>query len=367
MATIGNRPTDKLLTTNDIADGAITSADLNTGAVTFAKLDISAVLGGKLQSITNTLSAGGLTFALNSTTLDFRPTTLTSGIPSPVTLSTQSTLALTTGITLGSVSGIQSRIAQLAINNAGTIESAISNLAGGNSLDETGLITTIPIAQQSTFTGSIAVTTGVLTISATGTGTFALGQALSGTGVTQGTYVIALLSGTLGVAASTYSTNTIVAVASTVMTGVAGIGIYSTTARTNVAYRVVGFVDAVNTTGAWATPVLVQGTGGQALAALSSAGYGQTWQDVTVSRVSGTTYYNTTGKQITVSARSTEGINATTSTQITVGGVVVALQRMYGQASGVTTGTMNASADVLPGQPYIITCLPAIAFVSEKR
>jgi hypothetical protein len=31
---------------------------------------------------------------------------------------------------------------------------------------------------------------------------------------------------------------------------------------------------------------------------MSSIGYGQTWQDVTVSRAIGTTYYNTTGKPI---------------------------------------------------------------------
>jgi len=40
---------------------------------------------------------------------------------------------------------------------------------------------------------------------------------------------------------------------------------YSTTARTNVAYRVVGTVDAVNTAGAWGSPTLVQGAAGNAL------------------------------------------------------------------------------------------------------
>lgn len=75
------------------------------------------------------------------------------------------------------------------------------------------------ISQTSTFTGTIAVTTGILTLSAIGTGTFALGQSLTGTGVPLGTNVLTLLTGTLGVAASTYSTNIITAVASTLMTG----------------------------------------------------------------------------------------------------------------------------------------------------
>ena len=78
--------------------------------------------------------------------------------------------------------------------------------------------------------------------------------------------------------------------------------IYSTTARTGVAFRVVGVFRSTQTTaGTWAqTPSLVQPLGGQSLASMSSIGYGQTWQNVTGSRVSGTTYYNTTGKPIGV-------------------------------------------------------------------
>jgi len=76
--------------------------------------------------------------------------------------------------------------------------------------------------------------------------------------------------------------------------------IYSTTARTAVAYRVVGLLRSTQTTaGTWAQALtLLQGYGGQALAAMSSLGYGQTWQNVTGSRVSGTTYYNLTGRPI---------------------------------------------------------------------
>lgn len=94
---------------------------------------------------------------------------------------------------------------------------------------------------------------------------------------------------------------------------------YSTAGRTNVPYRVVGFVDITETTaGTWASaPTEIQGVGGQALAALSSIGYGQTWQTFTsVTRVIGTTYYNTTGKPITVIAQ-TSG----TAASATVNGV----------------------------------------------
>jgi hypothetical protein len=73
---------------------------------------------------------------------------------------------------------------------------------------------------------------------------------------------------------------------------------YSTTARTSVAYRVVGYIESTQATaGTWATaPSTIQGYGGQAVAAMSSIGYGQTWQ--TVTRNTGTTYYNTTGRPI---------------------------------------------------------------------
>jgi len=130
------------------------------------------------------------------------------------------------------VNGIQSRIAILAINNAGTIELAAVNMAGGVNLDETDLIST---------------------------------TAEGGAGAADSATVI-----------------------------------YSTTARTNVAYRVIGYVESTQATaGTWATtPSKVQPAGGNAMTAMSSIGYGQNTQIVT--RTSGVTYYNSTGKPITV-------------------------------------------------------------------
>jgi hypothetical protein len=89
--------------------------------------------------------------------------------------------------------------------------------------------------------------------------------------------------------------------------------IYSTTARTSVAYRVIGFIDSTQATaGTWVTaPSTIQGQGGQALAAMSSIGYSQSWQNVLGSRSAGTNYYNTTGKPIYISVQintSTAGI-----------------------------------------------------------
>jgi hypothetical protein len=79
---------------------------------------------------------------------------------------------------------------------------------------------------------------------------------------------------------------------------------YSTTSRTSVAFRVVGAITSTQATaGTWATaPSTIQGTGGQAFTSLQSLGFGQTWQNVTGSRATGTTYYNTTSRPIYVAA-----------------------------------------------------------------
>jgi hypothetical protein len=184
----------------------------------------------QIQPVTASVAGNALTVGLNPTTLEFRSTTLTTGVPNKRTVPTAISLVVPNTATLGTVSAVASRIMIVAIDNAGTVELAVINIAGGNNLDETGLISTTAISGAAT-------------------------------------------------SASVF---------------------YSTTARTNVPYRIVGCVDSTQATaGTWATaPSLVQGAGGNALDALQSIGYGQTWQNVTGSRALSTTYYNTTGKPI---------------------------------------------------------------------
>ena len=94
--------------------------------------------------------------------------------------------------------------------------------------------------------------------------------------------------------------------------------IYSTTQRIGVAYRVVGFIQGSQATaGTWnSNPQLIQGAGGNSVVAVPTFGYGQIWQDVT--RVSGSTYYNTTGKAITLIclATSAGSLNLTIDTYV---------------------------------------------------
>ena len=221
-----------------------------TGIAVTGTLSASGGMNDKIQPITASVASSALTITLNPTSLDFRSATIGSGTVTTVNNAAAISVVVPSTATLGTVSAVQSRLVVLAINNAGTMELAVTNISGGSDLSETGVISTTLIAAASN-------------------------------------------------SATLY---------------------YSTTARTSVAYRVVGYVESTQATaGTWATaPSTIQGYGGQAVAAMSSLGYGQTWQSVT--RTSGTTYYNTTGKPIVLMFTSTSG---TTVWTLTVNGYLL--------------------------------------------
>ena len=232
-----------------------------------------------IQSITASIAASALTVTLNPTTLDFRSATLTSGTVVSRVIASAISMVVSSGSTLGTVSATQSRIVVLALDNAGTVELAVVNIAGGTDLTETGLIST---------------------------------TAEGGAG-----------------AADSAST------------------VYSTTARTNVAYRVVGYVESTQTTaGTWAvTPSTIQGYGGQALASMSSLGYSQTWQ--APSRTFSVTYYNTTGRPISVIISSTQTINA--NNLLYINGVLTAATSL---SAGSGFNVSSITAIIPPGNYY---------------
>jgi len=155
----------------------------------------------QIQPISASVSANALTISASALALEFRSATLTSGAVTFVE-GTPSNLVISSGSTLGTTSAVQSRIAVLALNNAGTIELAAVNISGGVDLFETGLIST---------------------------------TAEGGAGGADSATVI-----------------------------------YSTTSRSNVAYRVLGYIESTQATaGTWATaPSTIQGQGGNALTGL---------------------------------------------------------------------------------------------------
>ena len=236
--------------------GTAATANTGTSAGNVVVLDGSAKLpavdgsqltgiGSKqIQPITASVGSNALTITLNPTSLDFRSATLGSGTVNTRTVSAAISVVVSSGSTLGTVNATQSRLAVLAIDNAGTVELAVVNLSGGNQLDECNLIST---------------------------------TAEGGAGAADSANVI-----------------------------------YSTTARSNVPYRVVGYVESTQATaGTWATaPSTIQGAGGNALTGMLSLGYGQTWQNVTASRAHSTDYTNSTGRPIKVSITCNTGASS---------------------------------------------------------
>lgn len=269
--------TAKMLGRSTASTGAIEEISVGTGLTLSGGTLSSSASAVQIQPISASVGSNALTISASALSLDFRSATLGSGAVTKVS-GTPSNLVISSGSTLGTVSGQQSDIAVLAINNAGTIELAAVNIAGGVNLDETGVIST---------------------------------TAEGGAG-----------------AADSATT------------------VYSTTARTNVAYRVIGVIRSTQTTaGTWAAaPSLIQGAGGNALTAMQSVGYGQTWQDVIGSRSANTTYYNTTGKPIMVSVST---LYATTVSSIVVGGVTVSRT-----VSNGTSPYGSAMTIVPPGASY---------------
>lgn len=237
----------------------------------------------QVLSIGASVASNALTVTLDPMYLNFRSATLASGAIQNINIPSTLSMTVSSGSTLGTVNGVLSTIVVLAINNGGTIELAVTNLAGSLNLDETGLIST---------------------------------TAEGGAGAADSVNVI-----------------------------------YSTTARSNVPYRVVGFVQLTQATaGTWATaPSKVQGVGGEAFTALGSAGFGQTWQSV--SRTAGTTYYNTTGKQIIYHAEASALTIAPWTTSVNINGFSL----VFSSGPNISNARQVASIEIPAGASYVFT------------
>lgn len=99
-----------------------------------------------------------------------------------------------------------------------------------------------------------------------------------------------------------------------------------------------------------------------AFATNQDIGVGQTWQDVTASRVSGTTYYNTTGTPILISFYG--GASANTTASVIVNGLTVYSWVANSAAGVITTG---CGIIVPASNSYIINSSPTFTKVFELR
>jgi hypothetical protein len=228
---------------------------------------VAAAAALQIQPIAAAVAANALTLTLNPTTLSFRSATLSSGAVTTIPVTSAVSLVIPAGATLGTANAVQAQLVLVALDNAGTVELGVVNLAGGLNLDETRVLSTTAVS------------------------------------------------------ASASASNVV----------------YSATARTNLAFRVVGYIDVTEATaGTWASaPTLVQGQGGQALAALQSIGYGQTIQNVISMRTNDVTYTNTTGRPIF--AYLTMAVGAGQSTSFYIDGQYVGTMGNVGtQTTGIS-------------------------------
>lgn len=143
----------------------------------------------QISPVTASVAANALTLGLNATALDFRSATLTTGVPNARDVPSAISLVVPSGATLGTVNATAARLALLAIDNAGTVELAVVNLAGGNNLDETTLISTTSISTSADSSNVIYSTTARTSVPFRVVGFIDITEATAGTWATAPTLV----------------------------------------------------------------------------------------------------------------------------------------------------------------------------------
>lgn len=114
--------------------------DMKTGLITSAQTDT-------FPNFTAVVGSNALTGTLNAPVrLNFRNATLGTGTPAGVSITSNLTLTIPSGATLGTVNGVAARLVWLVAYNGGTPVLCVVNLAGGNQLDETNLISPTTIS-----------------------------------------------------------------------------------------------------------------------------------------------------------------------------------------------------------------------------
>jgi hypothetical protein len=338
---------DVLLYTVDNISAPIDSAGLATALATPPPIGGTTPNTGAFTTLAATT---GTITTVNATTVNATTVNATTSTTTGVT--TTGTLTFSGGgsLTQPPESGIQPITASVASNaltvtlNPTTLDFRSATLTSGTVVTRRVSSAISVVVSSGSTLGTTSATQSriiVLAIDNAGTVELAVVNLTGGNDLTETGLITTIAEGGAGAADSASS-------------------IYSTTARSNVAYRVVGYVESTQATaGTWSTPAsTIQGYGGQALASMSSLGYGQVWTNVASSRSSGTTYYNTTGKPIIVMINTGSGGNA--EVIITINAVVAART----QVSNANPGT---SAVVPAGSSYLAVVSGTVNTWSELR
>jgi hypothetical protein len=141
----------------------------------------------RIEPITALVSGNNLTIGLNPTTLDFRSSTLTTGVPNTRQIGVALSMLVPSGGTLGTANAVSTVLLVLAIDNAGTVELAIINPT--SILDESGLVSTTAVSASSNSAGVAYSTTSRTNVPYRVVGMLSSNQATAGIWATQPTLV----------------------------------------------------------------------------------------------------------------------------------------------------------------------------------
>jgi len=328
----------------------VTTSTTGTGTLTLG----SAVTG--FQDFT-VIGDGNTTYytITNSTAWEVGVGTYTS---SGTTLARTTILSNSNGntspITLSGDSNVFVTYPAVAASDAATELRPIGATVASNAITVTLGISTVAFRSTTLTSGALAVLQNAATLSLVIAATDSFG-AVTADGVRRIVILAINNAGTIELAASSLAggvnldeTGVITtATAATTLTAIKAAAV-----RTGVAYRIVGFIDVPFTTSVgWGSLAVVQPIGGQALAAMSSLGYGQTWQVVT--RTSGVTYYNLTGKPLSVNRLTPGSVAGTTSSAVVING---GTSFTFAKAHSSSGNQSSAGGFVVPiGARYVIT------------
>jgi hypothetical protein len=171
-----------------VPSDAITSASLADSAlgVTMINGAIDATVAGNALTVAIKTQAGGTPSATDPVLVLFRSGTVTSGTYNVRSVTAATSVVISSGSTLGTVSGVTSNLDILAIDNAGTVELAVMNDVGNFVLDGSTLISTTAEggAGGADSVGTPYSTTARSTVSYTPIGKVVSTQATAGTWAT---------------------------------------------------------------------------------------------------------------------------------------------------------------------------------------
>lgn len=344
-------------------------------------------------NITATVLTNALTITLQPQVLEFRQAALADGTSALVNLAAAINLVVPNGASLGTANATSARLAVLAINNGGTVELAVVNTASNPQLDETNLVSTTAISAAATSASVIYSGTarnnlayrvvGFIDITEAVAGAWAsapsLVQAVGGLvgnslnkastqsfvssfGMAGNTAMIPSHWGSYfyNVSSSNYTfllDNTAGNTKKTVTLSCLGTGTITINVPSGGIYAngVSALSSLVLTQGQSITLMFDGSNYLQSSYSVQSVGIGQTWQDVTASRASGTIYTNTTGKPIAVMISGTTTASGQGVSSFTVNGTTIFNGNTSTQASASAFKSGSGAFIVPAGATYSAT------------